>query len=146
MVARIPARGDAAVKVFGLKLTAQAQHRQPRPAPEMVFTMERRPRGGEGNGVHFRPEARTQFLGEGFGQQGDGEFFRCGPEKGRGDDQIAETPKFENEQFGFHDERQAVCGRGSGLRVVAGSRCGPRTPQLRAMLKAATLANPPTSF
>ena len=102
MVARIPAGGDGAVKVFHPQFAAQAQHFRPRPAPEMVFAVKGRPRRIERHDFRRRPEARAHFLRKRFGEQRHRKFFRRRPDEGRGDHQIAETPKFQDEQFGLH--------------------------------------------
>jgi len=120
MIARIPAGGDGAVKVFCPQFPVQAQHFRPRPAPEMVFGAKRRPRRGKRHDLHRRPEARAHFLRERLSQQRHLIFFRRRTDEGRGNHQIAQPPKFKDEQFSWHTESQ-----GSNSWANAGRLAGP---------------------
>ena len=63
--------------------------------------LEGGPRRDKGFDVHLRPEARLQVESEGLGKQGDVEFFRSGAQKRRGNSKVAQSPEFDDEQFGF---------------------------------------------
>ena len=105
MVARIPSRGEAGREMFRRKLPAQADYFKPRPVPEAVFILERRPRRDERHHPHLRPETALQIESVGLGEQGDVETFRRGAQQGRGDDQVAQAPQFHDEQFRFQGGR-----------------------------------------
>src|SRR3974390_2933902 len=102
MIARIPTRRDAKLKIPVHKLPAQPEQPAPRPAPELVFSAERCPRGDEWNHFDLWPETRAQFLREGFGEESDIKFLRRGAQEWRGNDQIPQAPKFQDDQTRFH--------------------------------------------
>ena len=97
MVPRIPVRGEAEVKPFRRQLPAQTGYFQQRPAPKLVFVFESRPRRGERDNFHARPETRLQIKREGLGQQRHLKVFRRGAQKWRGDDEVAQPPQFDDE-------------------------------------------------
>ena len=89
------------------ELAAQADNLPPRPLPEAVFVFELKggPRCDKGHDAHIRPEAALQVEGVGFGEEGDIEALRGGAQQGGGDDQVAQAPQFDDEQFGFQGGR-----------------------------------------
>jgi len=101
MVARIPSRGEAKVEVFLRQPVSQSGHFQKRPVPDVIFVFEGGPRRDKGFHAHARPEARLQINGEGLGEKRDVEFFDSGAEERCGDDEVAQSPQFNDEQFGF---------------------------------------------
>jgi len=58
---------------------------------------EGRPRRGERDNFHTRPETGLQTKREGFGQQRDIKPFRDRAQKWRGDDEIPQPPQFDDE-------------------------------------------------
>lgn len=77
----------------------------PRPAPKLVFVFEGRPRCGERRHFHPGPKPGLQIERERLGQQRDFKPCRHRAQKGRGDDEIAQPPEFNDEQFGFQSRR-----------------------------------------
>ena len=102
MIPRVPARGQAKFKMFRGQLPAQTEHFQQRPVPKLVFVLEGGPRRGERDYFHLGPKPQPQIERKRLGQQRDVKPFRRFPQKGRGDDQIAQSPQFHNQQFRFH--------------------------------------------
>ena len=97
MITRVPARGKAELKMFQRKPAGYMEDLPPRPAPEIVFAFEGRPRRGEGDNLHPRPQAGLQIEREGFGQQRHLKVFRRGAQKRRGNDEVAQPPQFDDE-------------------------------------------------
>lgn len=112
VVARIPARGKAEVEMFGGEFVSQPDHFQKRPMPEVIFVFESGPWRDKSLDAHVRPEARLQVSRERLGEQRDVEFFSGGAQERRGDDEVAESPQFDDEQFGFQGGRISLvdCG------------------------------------
>ena len=110
MVARIAgerrggdaARGNAKIELLAGQLSSQPENFAPRPFPEMIFIFEGGPWRDESHNANARPKTALQIEGVGFGQERDLEFFGGGAQERRGDNQIAQSPEFHDEQFGFH--------------------------------------------
>ena len=66
------------------------------------------PRRDERHNIDVGPKPRLQVLRVGFGQQGDVELLTRGTQERSRDDQVAQAPKFDDEQFGVHRERRAM--------------------------------------
>ena len=106
MIPRVPARGEAEFKTLRGQPLAQTGRFQQRPAPELVFVFEGRPRRGERDHFHTRPETGLQIERVGFAQQCDVKPFRHRAQKWRGDDEIPQSPQFNDEQFWFQSWSQ----------------------------------------
>jgi hypothetical protein len=72
-----------------------------RPAPEMIFVFESGPGRDKGFHMHGGPEARLQIKREGLGEESDIRSFGGGLKKRCGDDQVAQSPEFDDKKFGF---------------------------------------------
>ena len=105
MVAGIPAGGKRHVKFFPAQPDTHGNQIAPRPGEQMIFAVERGPRGAERYHLDARPEARPHVPGEGFGEQGDVKLLVGLAQKGGGDGKVPHTPKFDDEQFGLHGWR-----------------------------------------
>ena len=98
MIAWIPARRNPDVKSSARKFFSEFVKFCPRPVPQFVFALKCSPRRDEWNDFHLWPKSRLQVLCKWFGDERDGVFLARGAQEWRGDDEIAESPKFDDEQ------------------------------------------------
>lgn len=75
----------------------------PGPKPVFVTDIESRPGRIEWKDLCVPPEPLSQFLGIRFGKHRDFESLRRGPNKRRGNDQVTQSPEFDDEQFWFQN-------------------------------------------
>lgn len=107
MVARIRTGGNSEIKTSGAQFTSRADKLAPRPAVEVVFAPEGRPRRGERHEFDFRREANEQRSGVRLGQQADACVRGCEAEKRHGQRKIAKAPQLSHEQaWKFGDVRR----------------------------------------
>ena len=101
MIARVPAGGKSEIKTHFGQPPVNADRFYEWPTPDMVFAFKSSPRRNISFDMDIRPKARLQVERKRFGQKGHLKFLRCGAKKWRGDGEIAESPHFDDEQFGF---------------------------------------------
>ena len=108
VIAGIAAGGDSDVGFLLADLPQGCLEGCPRPATQLVFAGELRPRGDEGEDGDLGTKFFGEFGGVGFGEQDDAKTAAGGLEEGRADGQIADAPKFGDEE----------CFHGAGFWVI----------------------------
>ena len=102
MIAGIAAGGGGNVGFLLADLPQDCPERSPRPAAQPIFAGKLCPRGDERKDGDLRPKFFGEFGGVGFGEQDDAKTAAGGLKEGGADGQIADAPKFGDEQ-GFHE-------------------------------------------
>ncbi len=101
VIAGIAAGGDGDVRFLLADLPQGCLEGWPRPAAQLVFAGELSPRGDDGEDGDLGPKFFGEFGGVGFGEQDDAKMAAGGLEEGGADGQIANAPKFGDEEC-FH--------------------------------------------
>ena len=101
MIAGIATGGGGDVRFLLADLPQDCLECLPRPVVKLVFAGELCPRGDEGKDGDLGPKFFGEFGGVGFGEQDDAKTAAGSLEEGGADGQIADAPKFGDEQ-GFH--------------------------------------------
>ena len=101
VIAGITAGGDGDVRFLPSDLPQSCLEGSPRPAAQLVFAGELGPGGDDGEDGDLGPKFFGEFDGVGFGKQSDAEVTAGDLEEGGADGQIANAPKFSDEEC-FH--------------------------------------------
>lgn len=101
VVTRVAAGGDGNARLLPADLPQSRLERPPRPTVQSVFTGESGPRGNHREDGDLGPKFFGEFDGVGFGEQDDAETAAGGLKEGGTDGQIADAPKFGDEEC-FH--------------------------------------------
>lgn len=98
VIARVPPGGDAEIETRCTELAAHAGECAPRPTVQAIFPTKGRPRRDERHELNLRRETCQQRRGVRLREQGDVRMARRGPQKRRGEREVAKAPKFDGEQ------------------------------------------------
>src|SRR6185369_17732541 len=120
MVAGIPARRQPVFELCRRQSFPQVEHFVPRPLPEVILVLKRSPRGDECFDPDVRPETSLQVESIWLRQQRDFKSFGGGLQERGGNDEVAQSPQFHDQQFGFHARTTYVSAGRRGTRGLRG--------------------------